>query len=283
MGIKRVLWGSLFALILCVAPPGWADTISGTGTDTFQIWTKQNLKNNGKPYWDNRSLDGTSKIQKKTGNIGFYLTDSTEDPAYTLEDAPDNPLPLPYWGKSIKKSKKKTGGNADLNFVFDRTELTNTAVLALEATPPALADHEEFGWYDVSDPLLTLHPILDGSDSPGTNVTFAPSLQYGFYLKIEGQSPFFTQSRLNPYRDTSHQQFVVFEQSLAASNEVYWIGIENSSRLGLRGKEGGLGDYNDMLIRIGTPSSPPIVPEPSTVMLVLSSTILMIAVRYRRR
>ncbi|HUJ72135.1 MAG TPA: PEP-CTERM sorting domain-containing protein, partial [Verrucomicrobiae bacterium] len=144
------------------------------------------------------------------------------------------------------------------------------------------ANIDEFGWYDIADPSV-LHPIFGGSDSPITNATFSPSLEYGFYLKRDNDNEtFYTQSELNPYKDTLHQHFVVFEESLTPSNDVYWIGIEDSTRLELKGKEGGLGDYNDMLIEIGV-SSPAIVPEPSTIMLVLTGTLLLVGIRYRNR
>ncbi|HUI08379.1 MAG TPA: hypothetical protein VL486_15370 [Verrucomicrobiae bacterium] len=291
MGTKHVVWGSLFLLGFCTATATFADAITGSGGASFQIWSASQLNHNGKPYWDNKSLDGTNKTQKNTSNVGFYLTGSEDNPAYTLEDGPDSLLPMPYWGKSIKNSKKKTGGNADLSFYFDgsdRLSLTNPsaptlkAELNLEATPAATADVDEFGWYDISNPL-DLHPIFVGSDSPGAEDMFSPSPQYGFYLKRRGQPTFYTQSSLNPYKDTSHQHFVVFEESATSGAEIYWIGIENSTRLELNGKEGGLGDYNDMLIRITSLSSPLPVPEPSAAVLVLSGTSFILVLLERRR
>jgi hypothetical protein len=270
MPTKRVVWVSLFALILFVAPANRADTIKGSGTATFQSWDVRDINDNGKPYWDNKSLDG--KKQTKKTNVGFYLTDASSAP---LDGAPGD---LPYWG-TAGKSKKTTGGNADLSFFFQREELTNSAVLKLEADPAANID--EFGWYDIADPSV-LHPIFLGPESPVTNDTFAPSPQYGFYMKRGDQATFYTQSFLNPYKDTQHQHFAVFQESATAGAEVYWLGIENRTRLELNGKEGGLGDYNDMLIRISL--SPPIpVPEPSTAVLVLSGAFLMARIRNRRR
>ena len=272
MGTKRVVWGSLFALVLFGVSVNQADTIGGAGNSGFQGWVANDLKNKGRPYWDNKSLDSTDKNQQKTSNIGFVLTDESNSP---LDEGPDA---LPYWGKT-GRAKKKTGGNADLNFFFQKTGPTNTAVLKLELDPAANID--EFGWYDRTDPSV-LHPIFLGPESPITADTFSPSQQYGLYLKRDDQATFFTESYLNPYKDRSHQHFAVFHESATPSNEVYWIGIENRSRLELKGKEGGLGDYNDMLVRISTVSPLP-VPEPSTVVLVLSGTLLMAGIRNRRR
>jgi hypothetical protein len=267
---KQVVWGGLFTLMLFVAPANRADTIKGSQAAAFQDWNASDLKDNGKAFWDNKSFDG--KKQTKKSNVGFSLTGTA---SIQVAGAPGD---LPYWGLA-GKSKKKTGGNADLNFFLQREELTSSATLKLEASPNANID--EFGWYDITDPSV-LHPIFLGSDSPITNDTFSPSPQYGFYLKRGDQATFYTQSSLNPFKDTLHQHFTVFEQSTTPGAEIYWIGIENRTRLELKGKEGSLGDYTDMLVRIS--ALPPLpVPEPSTVVLVLSGTVLMIGIRSRRR
>jgi hypothetical protein len=266
----RVVCSSLFALILSIAPASQADTIKGSGTATFQSWVASDLNDNGKPYWDNKSLDG--KKQTKKTNVGFSLVDA---PTAPLADAPGS---LPYWGVA-GKSNKKNGGNADLNFFFQREELTNFASLKLEVDPAA--DIDEFGWYNVTDPSV-LHPVFLGPESPVTNDTFTPSPQYGLYLKRGDQATFYTQSLLNPYKDRSHQHFAVFQESATPGAEVYWIGIENRTGLELNGKEGGLGDYNDMLIRISTLVPPLPVPEPSTAVLLLSGVLLLVGIRLNR-
>ena len=276
MGTRHVVWGSLFLFALFSATAVFADTISGSGTATFQNWVAKNLKNNGKPYWDNKSLDGTNKKQQKQSNVGFYLTGESAVP---LDDGPD--AALPYWGTS-GKSKKKTGGNADLNFHFqtDSTAPTNTALLRLEVDSAANID--EFGWYDEKNPSV-LHPLFLGPESPVTDDTFTPSAQYGFYLKRGDQATFYTDSSLNPYKDKSHHHFAVFEESATPGAEVYWIGIENRTRLELKGKEGGLGDYNDMLIRISCLSPPLPVPDPSAAFLALSGISLTTMLLIRRK
>lgn len=267
---KRVVWGSLFTLIFFIAPASRADPVKGSGTAAFQSWDAADINDNGKPYWDNKSLDG--KKQTKKTNVGFFLVDAPTAPLA------DTPGALPYWGEA-GKSKKKTGGNADLNFFFERIALTNTATLKMEVD--SAADIDEFGWYDTAHPLV-LHPVFLGPESPVTNDTFTPSPQYGLYLKRGDQATFYSQSLLNPYKDRSHQHFAVFQESATPGAEVYWIGIENRTCLELKGKEGGLGDYNDMLIRISLSPSIP-VPEPSTAVLVLSGALLMARIRNRRR
>jgi hypothetical protein len=276
---KQVVWGSLVTLILFVAPSNRADLIQGSQNAGFQSWNVNDINDNGNPFWDNKSLDVADqttnqkkkKKQVKNTNVGFNLTGTS---AIQLSGAPGD---LPYWGLA-GKSKKKNGGNADLNFIFQREELTSAATLKLELAPTA--DIDEFGWYDVTNPTV-LHPIFLGPDSPVTNETFSPSAQYGFYMKRGNEATFYTESALNPYKDRKHQHFAVFQESSTPGSEIYWIGIESNTRRELKGKEGSLGDYNDMLIRI-TESIPLPVPEPSTAVLVLSSSLLVAWLRKRR-
>ena len=105
--------------------------------------------------------------------------------------------------------------------------------------------------------------------------------QYGLYLK-GADGTYYTQSSRNPSGDTSHQHFALFQESSATGAESYWIGIEDLSLSGLNGAEGSTGDYNDMLIRIAS-GTPQLVPEPSTVVLVLSGALLVLGLRKRRR
>jgi hypothetical protein len=268
MGIQRVVRGitfGVFAGSLFVDASAFADTIRGTAGAAFQNWSATNLNENGKPYWDNTSLDGSNK------NVGFFLTDA---PTAPLADAPGT---LPFWGKTYN-STSDSGGTPDLNFTFQRTSASSIASLELEVA--GNKDINEFGWYNTTNPAV-LHPVFLGPDSAPSTDTFSPSAQYGLYLK-GADGVYYTQSSLNPSGDTAHQHFAVFEQSSTNGTPVYWIGIEDLSVFGLNGAEGGTGDYNDMVLRISAVTVQT-VPEPSTVMLVLSGTLLMLGLRKRRR
>lgn len=269
MGIQKVVRGGVFcvfaaALFLPVA--AFADTISGSVGAAFQNWTAADLNQNGKPYWDNVSMDGSNM------NVGFFLTDA---PTAPLADAPGA---LPYWGNAFN-SVTDSGGSADLNFTFQKNASFSVASLQLEIA--GNSNVNEFGWYNLADPSV-LNPIFTGPDSAPASDSFTPSSQYGFYLKGAG-GVYYTQSSLNPAGDTNHQHFGVFEQSLTNGAEVYWLGIEDLSLSGLNGAEGCTGDYNDMLICISASGAIVTVPEPSTVMLVLSGVLLMLSLRKRRR
>jgi hypothetical protein len=261
MDIKQVVWGSVVAASLLGTTAMLADTISGTAGAAFQSWGVTNLNQNGKPYWDNPSLDGSNM------NVGFFLTDA---PTAPLAGAPGA---LPFWGNSFN-STTDTGGTPDLNFFFQTNSSVSLATMFLEVA--ANSNINEFGWYNTSDPS-TLHPIFTGANSPLTTDPFAPSAQYGFYLK-GSNGTFYTQSSLNT-GGTSQQHFTVFEQSSTNGAEVYWLGIEDLNVHDQFGGEGGAGDYNDMLLRISAVA----VPEPSTVMLVLSGALLMLGLRRRGR
>jgi hypothetical protein len=240
----------------------FADTISGTAGAGFQNWAVTNLNENSKPYWDNTSIDGSNK------NVGFYLVNA---PTAPLANAPGA---VPFWGNTFN-SATDTGGTPDLNFFFNTNSASSVASLLLEVA--ANSHLNEFGWYNINSPA-TLHPIFLGADSAPTTDPFAPSAQYGFYLK-GSNGTFFTQSSLNTGGNTNQQHFSVFEQSSTNGAEVYWLGIEDLNTTDLNGRESGAGDYNDMIVRISAVA----VPEPSAIMLVLSGAWLMLGLRRRRQ
>jgi hypothetical protein len=263
MGIKQVVWGSIIATSFIAPVAVFADTISGTAGAAFQSWAVTNLNQNSKPYWDNTSLDGSNE------NIGFFLVNA---PTAPLAGAPGA---LPFWGNTFN-SAADTGGSADPSFFFQKNSSFSIASLELEVA--ANTNINDFGWYDTTNPTV-LHTIFaGGSNSPPASGSFTPSANYGFWLKGDGGT-YYTQSSLNPGGDTSHQHFTVFEQSSTNGAEVYWLGIEDFNLSEFHGAEGGVGDYQDMLVRISGVA----VPEPSTVALVVSSTLLMLGLRRRRR
>jgi hypothetical protein len=260
-GFRVLLLGSsVFIVSFWGARGGLADTIVGTAGAGFQSWTAVDLNQNGQPYWDNVSIDGSNK------NVGFYLVNA---PTALLSNAPGA---IPFWGNAFN-SATDTGGTPDLNFFFQTNPSSSAANLLLELA--ANSHLNEFGWYNVTNPSV-LHPIFLGVNSAPTTDPFTPSGQYGFYLK-GSNGTFFTQSSLNTAGNTNQQHFAIFQQSSTIGAEVYWLGIEDLNTTDLNGREGGMGDYNDMLVRI---SALP-VPEPSTVVL-LGSSLVVLGLRRRR-
>ena len=264
MGIQHVRRHGLFirvALSLLMATATFADTIVGSGSAAFRMWTAADLDQDGKPYWDNVSIDGDKQ------NVGYFLIDAPTAPLTLAPGA------LPYWGNAYN-SAADTGGTADLNFSFLRSALSSTASLELEDA--GNENINQFGWYDITRPMV-LHPLFLGPDTAPANQIFSPTAHYGFYLS-GSEGTFYTQSSLNPHGDTSHQHFVVFEESALPGVQAYWLGIEDLTVRGLNGYEGGTGDYNDMLIRICT-----VVPEPSTAALALVGLLLLLGPLHRHR
>jgi hypothetical protein len=267
MGIKELSWSGALAVIFSVT--AFADTISGSAGAGFQSWAVTNLNENGSPYWDNSSMDGPKK------NVGFYLANAPTAPL------PGAPGALPYWGEAFNSNTDTTGA-ADLNFFFQRdSSFSVSAILKLEVA--GRSNINEFGWYNIPTPAspATLHPLFLGSDVAPTTDSFSPGGDYGFYLKSGNNGTYFTQSSLNSGGDTRHQHFAVFSDSSVAGTETYWIGVEDLQSNGFGGKENNTGDYNDMLIRISV-SDLNTVPEPSTAMLVLSSSLLIVGFTRRR-
>jgi hypothetical protein len=219
------------------------------------------LNLDGAPYWDNPSFDGAQQ------SIGYVLTGQNPSP---LGDAPGS---IPFWGESFNPLTD-AGGGWDTDFFFNRTTPTTSATFKLEVS--ARTGINEFGWYDVTNTSV-LHPIFTGADSAGDQELIALSTQYGFYVKTAGNAVFRTQSWLNPAGEQTHQHFALFRENAAPMAEVYWLAIEDLTLGELGSGEGGVGDYNDMVIKLVS------VPEPSAGVLLGAGLALLLAGFWARR
>ena len=74
MGLRKVVWGSVVVVSLFGTVAAIADTISGTAGAAFQSLAGANLNQNGNPYWDNTSIDGSNR------NVGFFLVNAPTAP-----------------------------------------------------------------------------------------------------------------------------------------------------------------------------------------------------------
>ena len=237
--MKKILWYclALFA-VLALTPWAFADTVTGTGSNTFQTWTASDLNENGTPYWDHTSSDGSQ------ANVGYYLLNtgyfSTHPPTY-----PGPGSALPFWGGPLS-----SGGTADPNFYFTSS---GSSQAALEIEVAGLAGSNTFGWYDTS--TGTMHQLFSGPDSAGAATTFTPTATYGFYFGTDNGT-FFTQSSQN-LTDTNDQHFALFQ----GANGSYWLGMED---LLFASSDK---DYNDMVVTVSPAVGVPQVPEPATFLL----------------
>jgi hypothetical protein len=229
---KRVSGWLLLAVagVVAFTVSARATTIVGSPGAAWQAWSVPN--EDGAPYWDNKSNDGSKK------NIGYFLSKTGGFAGH-----PDSPnITPPWWGY--------LGGGADLNFHFN-SNLPQAVKLYIEVA--GNANINELGWYDVNNSSVG-GVIFPGPAGAGATAVFSPSPNFGLYIKTAGGVKYYTQSNKNPAAEKTHQHFALFEEAPG----VYWIGVEDKPA---NTGEGFGGDYNDMVIRMA------VVPEPATMSL----------------
>ncbi len=256
--MRRLRWVAIL-LLLMLPTTALADSITSQGTGgyiPFPAWPPPS--NNGSPYWNQPSADGSGM------NIGYFITNTG-----AFSSSTQGPGPLNFWANA--------NGTADPNFYFVNNTSSSVAALLIEIA--GYRNINIFGWYQVSNPSNQA-VIFNGSASAGAVTTITiPVSDYGFFIQVGVGGPvYYTQSSLNPSGDTSHQHFVVFAQNPSSPAPTFWIGVEDLA-LGsstLVNREGNMGDYNDMVVRI-TP-----LPEPSTLVLFVAGLLGVAGVAYRK-
>lgn len=227
-----------------------ADTVSGTGAGSNQVWqswSASQANGSGSAYWNNVSWDGANK------NIGNCLTSSS----CGLTSVPGA---LPYLGQA--------NGHAYSDFYFSGSSTPVTATLEGELAGDSPYDY--LGWYNVQNPNQYGF-IFSPGNSIGSTVAFTPTAEYGLFFvnQAPGIGDVFTsQSSLSP-SDAGYQHFAVFQGSANS----YYVGAEDlpSSNTDF--------DYNDMVVKMSTASA---APEPSALLLFAVGITALGAFRYRR-
>jgi len=227
--------------------------ITGSAGADFRSWTSSNVNNDGTPYWDHRSSDGTYK------NIGYWLTGTG---AFVSDsNSPHLNPPPQYWGYS--------NGAADLNYFVSSTTASKVT-LKLEIA--GYANTNKFGYYHVSDgAVVDRHELFTGAEGAGAvdYITFniSDGDDIGFYIQVvQTNNIYYTES----WRNTSArnlQHFALF----GMGNGSYYVASEDLSL--------GDADYNDLVVKV----KPMLVPVPEAgagLMLMVGLTAL---VGYRRK
>jgi len=243
---KVMLLAAVSITIVLMTSIAFAFTIIGSNDSSWQPWTVGGLNEDGNPYWDHVSGDGSEK------NIGHCLTGTGN---CMLDNYPGA---VAFWGKSSK---------ADPSFYFSSTtNLPHNFILELELA--GNRDTNVFGWYEydpISDQIVEQHIIFDGPDNPEKSMDLLMSENFGFYLYVGNTNEtYYTQSEFNT-DDKGYQHFAIFRD-----DNVFWIGIEDLSF------NNADKDYNDMIVR-----DPVAIPESSTVLLFSTGLIGILFIRNR--
>jgi hypothetical protein len=223
----KMKFKALAVAMLLSSGLAYGDIVTGSSGADWRNWDGSVLNNNGTPYWDGTSSDGTNY------NIGDCLTNAGAC-AGKISGAPGA---IPYWGFA--------NGSADSSFYLQKTGSSDSAALKIEIA--GNKDINSFGWYDTTDQNRTQNQIFSNLQGAGQSSTFTPTATYGFYF-IGSQGTYYTQAT----GDGRAQHFAIFQQSGAAGSEVYWLGMED---LNLQSSDK---DYQDMVVKISGVS----VPEP---------------------
>jgi hypothetical protein len=269
---------TVLCLVLCVsaavllAPNVFA--LSFNSTSAGDGWQSSwSADNNGGPYWDNASYEGSAAHEN---NIGFYMTQTGDQQTGAGNgngQSGGNNGPgahYSYWGSS--------SGAADPNLFFSGA--SSVTVTFKDAYSNQDGKHtgisaDSFGWFTTSASGSTrgANNVLFGATAhtAGDSATFtlAPGQNFGFYLDNVDRGTFNTLNTFdvaNPYYTSwpKYQHFSVFQQDA----NTMWIGVEDLIT-NLGNGVGGVGDadYNDFIVEITT--TPSTAPDGGSTLLLL--------------
>ena len=253
------LFAVAVVLVAAILPASATTVVVGCGGCGFQSWNAGQLNEDGAPYFDTPSADGSQK------NAGYFLSKTG---AFSSNAASPAITP-PFWAQNATTPDTSYYLNTDTGY---------NGVLKIEVA--ALAGLNIVGWYNIASPG-TLHPLLGGGV---TSTTFTPTANFGFYILTGNGFTFYTQSGLNTSSENNtaayeqgHQHFTFFKENATT----FWMAVEDKSladEIVAGGSYGG--DYNDMIFKLTEVSQ---IPEPSTWFMVASGAAFVTLSRFRRK
>jgi hypothetical protein len=222
-----------------------------------------------RPFWDNRSMDGSG-----SRNIGSYLS-GTYTGGVSSSALPSPNIRPSWWGGPVAEGPSAGTSAMDNSLSFSASG-TVRSQLRLEVA--GYASRNELGWYRLGSPLgeELLNPIFRGPDSAGASASFDVTGDFGLYLKNATGQIFFTESfrnRTGSETDKQIQHFAIFGSSLLPGSQNYFIGVEDLARANT-GIEN-VGDYNDMVFTISA------IPAPASALL-FGVGVAALGMRHRR-
>jgi hypothetical protein len=245
-------WAALLTCLLVPATSQAGFVITGSG-GSFQSLSGYSLNENGSPFFDNASGDGSQK------NIGFFLTKTGGFSTNSLSPAiPQSQLS--FWGTGTGAAdpiESFSSGGAGVGATFVLTVAGNAGV-------NVLGYHDSLGDHVLYDPTVD-GPVI------GQTETFTPVGNFAFYLHNPGPNYFFYSDTSLGGTDGSQQHFAVFQQT---GSDKLWLGVEDLP--GSNHGEG-LGDFNDVIFSIQ------LVPEPGGLTVFGVGVLSLAGYGWRRR
>jgi hypothetical protein len=246
-------------------------SIDGTWTNL----TAPNPNGSTPPFWDNPSMDVGNK------NVGFILT-GTNDPitGYANYDW------INYSTGNAQYLATSSGGV--VNQVYVTSTPPNGQSAFLIVTVAGNASGNSFGIYDITQTFNPTTPdsnhveiFAGGTANAATwsgNVTYA---NYGFYFYDKATQKLFLSDPVVMASADSFSNFAIFRSTNPLQSGIYYIGMEDLTQWEINGREGCLGDYNDMIVQIQIGDAP--APVTPTALLLGTGLLGLVGLGWRRR